>query len=197
MNCCSRLIAFATLVGLSGGVSAAEFSYSHFEVTVDPRKTGNTAMVLPGDEANGRCFGNAGFLDVSSPFHLNGSWSRENKEFGTVDGPARYVEAKSGPNRVILNTGWAALCRLPDDKVANVITVKPAYISETCHECGTADGLNRESRAEFHCVVCGHADSADLNAAANIPASGIGAPAWRGAFASATHATREFNAEAA
>ena len=66
-----------------------------------------------------------------------------------------------------------------------------------CHECGTADRHYRKSRAEFHCVACSHADNADLNAAANFQASGIGAYPRRGAFASATPATRELNAKAA
>ena len=91
---------------------------------------------------------------------------------GTADEPSRNVNAKSGLNRVILNTGWAALCRMLGYKAANVITVNPAYTSQTCHECGTADGLNRRSQAGFHGVACGHADHADLNAAANILASG-------------------------
>ncbi len=191
MNGYARPIAPATPAGLSGGVSAAEFSCSHFEVTADPkRKTGNTATAPPEDDANSRFFVNAGFREVCSPFHVKGSWSRENKGFGTVDEPGRNVKARSGLNRVILHTGQAALCRMLDDKAANVITVNPAYTSLTCHECGTADSRNRKSRAEFHCMACGHADSADLNAAANILAFMIDAFARRRALASATPGTR-------
>ncbi len=56
---------------------------------------------------------------------------------------------------------------------------------------------SRGSQAEFICVACGHAANADVNAAKNIPASGTGASARRGALASATPATREFSTEAA
>ncbi len=190
MDCCARLILLATLVGLSGGVSAADFSCSHFEVTADPRKTGDTATAPLEDEANSRFFGNAGFREVSGPFHVSGSWSRECKGFGTVDEPGRNVKARSGLSRVILHTGRAALCRMLDDKAANVITVNPACTSLTCHECRTADSRHRKSRAEFHCMACGHADSADLNAAANILAFMIDAFARRRALASATPGTR-------
>ena len=110
---------------------------------------------------------------------------------GTADESGRKLKARSGFNRVIPNTGWSSLSRLLGDKAANVITVNPAYTSQTCHECGTADSRNRRSQAGFLRVVCGHAD---LNAATNILASGIGASARQGAFAPVT---REINAEAA
>ena len=116
---------------------------------------------------------------------------------GTVDEPGRNVAQKSGLNRVILNTGWAALRQMLEYKAANVVSVNPAYTSQTCHGCGTADSRSRRSQAEFICVACGHAANADLNAAANILASGIGASARRGAFAPATPATRETDALAA
>ena len=57
--------------------------------------------------------------------------------------------------------------------------VNPAHTSQTCSECGEVDGRSRRGRG-FKCVACGHADHADLNAARNILASGIGAAAHGG-----------------
>ena len=82
MNCCARLIAFVTLAGLSEGANAAEFSYSYLEVTADLSKTRNTAMAPLEKDADGRLFGIAGSWEVSGPFYVKGSWSRETKEFG-------------------------------------------------------------------------------------------------------------------
>ena len=44
------------------------------------------------------------------------------------------------------------------------------------------DKANRQTQRRFKCVSCGHADHADLNASANILASGIGAAGRGGAF---------------
>ena len=110
-------------------MSAAEFSDSYIEVTVDLGKTGTTAMAPLEDEANGRFFGNAGLWEVPGPFHVKGSWSRGNKGFGTVGEPDRDAKARSGLDRVIPNTGRAALFRMLDVKAANAIMVNPACTS--------------------------------------------------------------------
>ena len=109
---------------------------------------------------------------------------------GTTEEPGSNVKAKTGLNRVILAGGWHGLKAKLAYKCA-VAEIDPAYTSLTCNACGHADKASRRSQAEFMCVACGHADDADLNAARNIMASGIGASARRGAFASVTPATRE------
>ena len=115
---------------------------------------------------------------------------------GTAESPGRNLKQKASLNRAITGTGWTAFAAMLECKAANVIHVPAAYTSQTCHECGAADAASRGSQAESVCVACGHAASADVNAAKNIPASGTGASARRGAFASATPATREISAEA-
>ena len=127
---------------------------------------------------------------------------------GTVEEPGTNVPQKAGLNRVILNTGWTALKRMLDCKVANVITVPARNTSRTCHECGAAEAASRRTRDDFICVACGHAAHAGINAARNIrcvargrapehEASGIGASARRGAFGLPTSSTREISARAA
>jgi IS605 OrfB family transposase len=49
-----------------------------------------------------------------------------------------------------------------------VAFVDPAYTSQRCSACGHTERRNRKSQAAFCCVVCGHASSADYNAAINI-----------------------------
>lgn len=94
---------------------------------------------------------------------------------GTAESPGRNVKAKAGLNRVILDTGWAALRQKLECKAGRVVPVDPAYTSQTCHECGHVSPDNRPSQAAFECVACDHRDNADINAAKNILASGIGA----------------------
>ena len=92
---------------------------------------------------------------------------------GTVEEPGRNVRQKSGLNRSILKTGWykleqALACKTTIHKVA------PNYTSQRCNRCGTTDRKNRKTQSEFRCVSCGHLDNADINAARNILALGIG-----------------------
>ena len=107
-----------------------------------------------------------------------------------VDNPGMNVKAKSGLNREILATGWHDLKQKLSCK-CEVEGVNPAYTSQTCNACGNIDKASRRTQSDFMCMACGHADNADLNAARNIMASGLGASARRGAFASATPVTRE------
>ena len=100
------------------------------------------------------------------------------------------MKAKSGLNREIPTTGWHGMKKKLAYKCA-VMEIDPAFTSQTCNVCGRVDKAPRPSQAEFKCVACGHADNADLNAARNIMASGIGASTRQGAFASATPVTRE------
>jgi len=46
-----------------------------------------------------------------------------------------------------------------------VITVRAAYSSMTCSECGHVDAASRKSQSEFVCTKCHHAENADTNAA--------------------------------
>ena len=66
-------------------------------------------------------------------------------------------------------------------------------LSQRCNACGHVDKSNRQTQSKFECVSCGHTDHADLNASANILASGIGATARRGAFSLETPKTREID----
>jgi len=47
-------------------------------------------------------------------------------------------------------------------------TVKAAYSSQECHRCHYPDRANRPDQQTFRCLVCGHRDHADHNAAANL-----------------------------
>ena len=103
---------------------------------------------------------------------------------------------KAGLNRAVRDTGWAGLRQKLEYKAGEVVAVNPAYTSQTCHACGVVDAANRRSQAQFECVACGHRDNADVNAAKNIRASGIGASA-RGGGGSARPVKRETGSKAA
>ncbi|HEU4784646.1 MAG TPA: transposase [Ktedonobacterales bacterium] len=47
-------------------------------------------------------------------------------------------------------------------------TVKSAYSSQECHSCHHVARDNRPTQQTFCCVVCGHMNHADLNAAQNL-----------------------------
>ncbi len=47
-------------------------------------------------------------------------------------------------------------------------TVKAAYSWQECHRCHYPDRANRPDQQTFHCMVCGHRDHADHNAALNL-----------------------------
>lgn len=88
---------------------------------------------------------------------------------GTLDQPGRNVRQKAGLNREILKNGWGLLVsRLEDKAPGRVVKVNPAYTSQTCNACKHVARESRESQALFRCVVCGHQDNADVNAAKNI-----------------------------
>ena len=112
---------------------------------------------------------------------------------GTAVHPGKNVRANTGRNRKIRNAGWRGLRQMLQYKAREVIEVDPAYTSQRCHACGHVDKASRSDR-KYKCVACGHADHADLNAARNILASGIGAAARRGASTLVTTPTREIDA---
>ncbi len=51
-----------------------------------------------------------------------------------------------------------------------LLSVDPAYTSQTCHACGHCERTNRKSQSEFCCQHCGLTMNADANAAKNIKA---------------------------
>ncbi len=83
---------------------------------------------------------------------------------GTVKEPGFCVRRKAGLNRVVLDTGWAALRAMLEYKAGCVIAVDPRHTSQTCAACGHVDARSRRTRDRFHCVACGHAGHADANA---------------------------------
>ncbi len=87
---------------------------------------------------------------------------------GTAEEPGSGVKQKAGLNRVVLDTGWAALRAMLEYKAGRVIAVDPRHTSQTCAACGHVDARSRRTRDRFHCVACGHADHADANAARTI-----------------------------
>jgi putative transposase len=54
--------------------------------------------------------------------------------------------------------------------------VDPAYTSQRCSACGHTERRNRKSQAEFCCVACQFACSADYNAAINIEWAAVNRP---------------------
>lgn len=95
---------------------------------------------------------------------------------------------KRGLNRVVRDTGWRALYEKLAYKAANVLRVDPRNTSRTCHKCGYCAKANRKSQALFACGSCGYEGNADVNAALNVLASGVGA-AGRGRGVGAVEAT--------
>ncbi len=94
---------------------------------------------------------------------------------GTKENPGKNVAQKKVLSKAILNTGWSGLRHKLGYKSAQLLEVNPQYTSQTCSRCGFVDAANRPAQARFKCLACGHADNADVNAALNILASGIGA----------------------
>lgn len=94
---------------------------------------------------------------------------------GTVAEPGTGVAQKRGLNRSILEQGWGLFARRLADKIGDRLVLVPAaYTSQRCSCCGHVDNKSRESQSRFACTACGHADHADVNAALNILAHGLG-----------------------
>ena len=108
---------------------------------------------------------------------------------GTVESPGKNVAQKSGLNRSILEQSWTMFCQRLSDKAANtteqveVIFVNPAYTSMRCSKCAHTEPKSRKSQATFLCLACGHMDNADVNAAKNIIAAGLGVYGRQGTIA--------------
>jgi putative transposase len=84
--------------------------------------------------------------------------------------------SKSGLSRSILDKGWHRIELAVRSKARYtgtcVITVNPAYTSQTCNVCTVVDRRSRESQAVFRCTSCGNFEHADVNAAKNILTAG-------------------------
>jgi putative transposase len=79
---------------------------------------------------------------------------------------------KRGLNRSIMHQGWGSFARILayklEERGGTLVTVNPAYTSQTCSWCGTIDKLSRESQSRFVCRNCGFEEHADINASLNI-----------------------------
>ena len=95
---------------------------------------------------------------------------------GTRESPGRNVKGKAGLNKRLLAQGHADFLRMLAYKCersgARLVTVPPAFTSQTCSQCGHCAPENRKNQAAFLCVACGYSTNADLNAAINILAAG-------------------------
>lgn len=95
---------------------------------------------------------------------------------GTSEKHGKNVKAKSGLNKSILDQGWFEFRRQLEYKQTwrggYVIAIPPQYTSQKCSCCGHVSRDNRMTQAKFECVVCGHSENADINAARNILAAG-------------------------
>lgn len=96
---------------------------------------------------------------------------------GTPENPGKKVRQKAGLNRSILAQGWGIFREQLKYKCpwygSKYQEVEPAFSSQECSRCGHVAAENRKSQADFLCVLCGHADNADNNAADVILARGI------------------------
>jgi len=102
---------------------------------------------------------------------------------GTLDEPGRNVRQKSGLNKAILDKAWGRL-RLALEWHGRkngcvIVSVPAAYTSQTCSACRHIAAESRERQADFRCVMCGHCENADVNAAKNILAAGLAATGRR------------------
>jgi putative transposase len=87
---------------------------------------------------------------------------------GTTEKPGHRVRAKAGLNRALLDAGFGLLRQMivakAEEAARTVLEVGARFSSRECSRCGH---IARESRRRrrFHCVACGFACHADVNAA--------------------------------
>lgn len=97
---------------------------------------------------------------------------------GTEDHPGARVRQKAGLNRSVLDVGWYELRRQLgykcDRSGATLLVVDPRNTSLNCPKCLTVASGNRVTQARFVCIACGYSAHADVNAAQNILARGLG-----------------------
>lgn len=82
---------------------------------------------------------------------------------------SNVIQAKF--NRAFLEVPKYTFGELLEYKAAqfgsNVVTVDPAFTSQTCSACGNVSKKSRIAQL-YHCVACGHSEHADTNAAKNV-----------------------------
>jgi putative transposase len=85
--------------------------------------------------------------------------------------------AKAGLTRQILNSAWNIMILFLSYKSAQrnktILEVNPHYSSQECAKCGHTHPNNRQSQESFCCIVCGHSENADVNAARVIKKRGL------------------------
>jgi len=79
--------------------------------------------------------------------------------------------AKGRLSKHIMDAGWGIFKKMLQDRCkelgVELVTVNPAYTSQTCHACGHTAKDNRNGSA-FVCRKCAHTEDADVNGAKNI-----------------------------
>lgn len=97
---------------------------------------------------------------------------------GTKGNPGAQVRQKAGLNRSILDVGWYELRRQLQYKCERagtvLLVVDPRHSSQLCPACGVINPRSRLTQALFVCVACAYRAHADVNAAQNILARGVG-----------------------
>ena len=91
-------------------------------------------------------------------------------------GEAEDQTEEAGLDRSIPSRGWGLFLSLLEYKLerkgGRMVRVDPRNTSRTCSACGHVSPENRKTQEAFVCVVCGHAENADANAARNILGAG-------------------------
>jgi len=79
---------------------------------------------------------------------------------------------KSNLGQSISDVGWGIFFEQLKYKAgwygSEIISVNPAYTSQTCSKCGCVSKENRKTQAKFKCVECGFEINADENGSINI-----------------------------
>jgi putative transposase len=87
------------------------------------------------------------------------------------DRPGQFLpngaRAKAALNKAIHASCWTQFATRLEHK-SLVVTVPARYSSQECRQCRHITADNRKSQAVFACVVCGHTNHADTNAALNV-----------------------------
>lgn len=86
--------------------------------------------------------------------------------------------SKGGLNKSILDAGWSQFLSILTAKAECagrlMVTVNPAYTSQTCHRCGNVDAAARDGKL-YSCTnpACDFNGDADVNAGRNILRAGL------------------------
>ena len=95
---------------------------------------------------------------------------------GSMETPGKHVQAKSGPNKSILDQGWFEFRRQLDYKLSwnggSLILVPPQNTSRRCPRCNHVAAQNRRTQQRFYCTACGFEENADHVGAINILRAG-------------------------